>query len=568
MKPSQPVATLRRRNLLCLLFPLFVVGSGLCVPPTALAQASAPEVPAAVAAALDEQTFGVVGIDTARVDLNGPIQQISTISILTERQRADLALQKQNLSRWLDQCRKAGARQIWIVFTLADNLSDNPIIIVPMSDDANRQTLEGLFTQSKAAAAEEMDRPFHMEGSIERDGALVFGSRAALSRLGTFHGPTRAIPKAALAAVAGAEVRAFLLPSDDQRRVLSEFLRDPEAERAIVGRMPPGRVPPEFLRNPGEIARLALGEGLQWVAAGVTTRENLALKLVIGSKDAVSAKALDLWLAGAWQYARQYVAAQKNADSSMIAGLMDQFSRLLAPKVDGDQLSIRIDMRQLMASAAGTLLGQTAVDAANRAEGTVVKNHLKQLALAMHNYHGTYNQLPPAAIRDARGRPLLSWRVALLPFLEENQLYHQFHLEEPWDSPHNKPLIAKLPAVFSPRSVTLRAEGKTTLLVPVGKQTIFGPPEGVAFRDITDGTVSTIMIVNADDADAAVWTKPDDLKVDGVDAKQAVFGTRKEPVFCVFADGSARRLDPEKITSQMVHEMLTRNGGEVISLPR
>jgi hypothetical protein len=412
-----------------------------------------------------------------------------------------------------------------------------------------------------------MDRPFNMEGSIEREGALVFGSQTALARLRGFHGPTRAIPKSALAAVAGAEIRAFLLPSDDQRRVLSEFLRDPEAERAIVGRMPPGRVPAEFLRNPGEIARLALGEGLQWVAAGITTRDNLALKLVIGSQDAVSAKALDLWLAGAWQYARQHVAAQKDPDSAMIAGLMDQFSRVLAPKVNGDQLVIRIDMRQLMASAAGTLLGQTAVDAANRAEGTVVKNHLKQLALAMHNYHGTYNQLPPAAIRDAQGRPLLSWRVALLPFLEENQFYHQFHLDEPWDSPHNKPLIAKMPAVFSPRSATLRAEGKTTLLVPVGKQTIFGPPEGVAIRDITDGTVSTIMIVDADDADAVVWTKPDDLNVDGVDAKQAVFGTRKEPVYCAFADGSARSLDPQKFTSQMVHALLTRNGGEVIRLP-
>jgi hypothetical protein len=566
MKPSQRVATLRRRNLLCLLFPLFVVGSGLCVPRIALAQASEPEVPGAVAAALDEQTFGVVGIDTARVDLNGLVQQISAIPILTERQRKDLALYKRNLTLWLTRCSRAGGRQIWLVFTLADNLTDNPLVIVPLSGDANRQTLEGLFIAGKLDGAQELSRPFTKEGSIERDGALIFGSQAALARLSNFHGPTRTIPKAALAAVAGAEIRAFVRPTDDQRRVLAEFLRDPGAERVLVERMPPGAVPAEFLRNPGEIARLALGEGLQWVAAGVTTKDNPALKLVIGSKDAVSAQALDVWLAGAWQYARQHIAAQKDPSSEIIAGLIDQFSRLLKPKVDGDQLAIRVDIQQLMASAAGGLLGQTAVDAANQAENTVVKNHLKQLVLAMLNYHDVYKQLPPAAIRDKQGRPLLSWRVALLPFVDANKLYQQFHLDEPWDSPHNKPLVAKMPAVFRPRSATLRAEGKTTLLVPVGKQTIFGPPEGVTIRDITDGTVNTILIIDADQADAVVWTKPDDLKVDGVDSKQALFGGRKDAVFCVFADGSARRLPPQ-ITAETVHALLTRNGGEVVTPP-
>ena len=90
-------------TLLSLLVPFFVVGIGQCVPRTALAQASESEVPAAVAWALDEQTFGVVGIDTARIDLNGLVQQISAIPVLTERQRKDLALYKRNLTLWLAQ---------------------------------------------------------------------------------------------------------------------------------------------------------------------------------------------------------------------------------------------------------------------------------------------------------------------------------------------------------------------------------------------------------------------------------------------------------------------------------
>jgi hypothetical protein len=566
MKPSQRVAILRRGSHLSLLFPLFVIGIVLRVPRTALAQANEPAVPAAVASTLDEQTFCVVGIDTTRVDLDSLSQQIAAIPILTERQRSDLALHKKNLGVWLGHFRRAGGREIWIVLTLADGLLENPLVVVPLSDAANRQTLEGLFVSGKFDKAEVRERSLNMDGSIERDGAFVFGSKTALKRLRDFHGPTRAIPKSALEAVAGTEVRAFVLPTDDQRRVLREFLRDPQVERAIVERMPQGTVPAEFLRNPGEIARLALGEGLQWIAVGIATRENLTLKLTIGSKDAVSAKALDLWLAGAWQYAGQHVAARRDPDSAMIAGLIDQFSRLLAPKIDGDQLSVRVDMKQLMASAAGAFLGQAAFGAANQAENTVVKNHLKQLALAMHNYHDVYKRFPPAAIRDAEGRTLLSWRVALLPFIEENKLYQQFHLDEPWDSPHNKPLIEKMPDTLRPRSATVRAEGKTTLLVPVGKQTIFGPPEGVPIREITDGTTNTILIVDADEAHAVVWTKPDDLNVDGVDAKQAVFGTRKDGVLCTFADGHVQRLDP-KITADLVHALLTRNGGEAIPSP-
>ena len=72
-------------------------------------------------------------------------------------------------------------------------------------------------------------------------------------------------------------------------------------------------------------------------------------------------------------------------------------------------------------------------------------NNLKQIALAMHNYAADNNTFPPAATFDTDGKPLLSWRMLILPYLDEDSLYRQFHLDEPWDSPHNKPLIAQIP---------------------------------------------------------------------------------------------------------------------------
>ena len=86
-------------------------------------------------------------------------------------------------------------------------------------------------------------------------------------------------------------------------------------------------------------------------------------------------------------------------------------------------------------------------EAAIRAQCT---NNEKQIALALHNYHDQHNSFPPAFSQGKDGKPLLSWRVLILPFLDQQQaLYDQFHLDEAWDSPHNRTLIAKMPAVLS-----------------------------------------------------------------------------------------------------------------------
>src|SRR4051794_3818491 len=88
---------------------------------------------------------------------------------------------------------------------------------------------------------------------------------------------------------------------------------------------------------------------------------------------------------------------------------------------------------------------QAAREAARRSQCV---NNLKQIGLAMHNYNSAYDVFPPAVITDPDGKPLLSWRVLLLPFLDEQALYEQFKLDEPWDSPNNKPLLSRMPKVF------------------------------------------------------------------------------------------------------------------------
>ncbi len=126
-------------------------------------------------------------------------------------------------------------------------------------------------------------------------------------------------------------------------------------------------------------------------------------------------------------------------------------------------------------------------------------NNLKQIGLAMHNYHATNGSFPPAYTVDKDGKPLLSWRVLILPFLEQEALYKEFHLDEPWDSPHNKPLIERMPTSYvCPSESDRRVDrGKTTYLTPRGKATIFPGPEGIKIQKITDGSSNTIFAVDA-----------------------------------------------------------------------
>jgi hypothetical protein len=142
-------------------------------------------------------------------------------------------------------------------------------------------------------------------------------------------------------------------------------------------------------------------------------------------------------------------------------------------------------------------------------------NNLKQIVLAFHNHNDTYGNLP-ISISDKDGKPLLSWRVAILPFIEEGPLFMEFKLDEPWDSDNNKKLIEKMPKIYAPIRVKAKA-GETFYQVFAGKDALFGNTNDPKKKpsiptSIPDGTSNTGMVFEA--GEPVVWTKPVDLPFD------------------------------------------------------
>jgi hypothetical protein len=203
---------------------------------------------------------------------------------------------------------------------------------------------------------------------------------------------------------------------------------------------------------------------------------------------------------------------------------------------------------------------------ATRLEG---QNNLKQIGIAMHNYHDTIGALPNAATCDDKNKPLLSWRVSLLPYLDQENLYKQFNLSEPWDGPTNIKLLERMPAVYALPTRPAKAKGHTYLRVFTGPNASFDPMRnrpgplsaGLRLSEFTDGTSNTLLVVEA--AESVPWTKPDELPFNEKGPLPKLGGTYPDRFFALFADGSARTI-PLKVPDEVLRALITPRGGEVV----
>ena len=191
------------------------------------------------------------------------------------------------------------------------------------------------------------------------------------------------------------------------------------------------------------------------------------------------------------------------------------------------------------------------------------QNNLKQIGLAFYNFHDANGHFPTAAIYDKNGKALLSWRVALLPYLDGAALYQEFKLDEPWDSEHNKKLIAQMPSVFKAPGIKTKKPNTTYYQVIVGKGAMFEDMIQMKIANITDGTSNTILAIEGEKA--VPWTKPEDLNYDPEKPLPKFGGVFAHGFAFLVADGSAqfclKGFDEKKMRAA-----ITRAGGEKVDL--
>lgn len=347
---------------------------------------------------------------------------------------------------------------------------------------------------------------------------------------------------------------------------------------------------------------LSFGPLWQGTSTGLLTAnfgEKLKLGLLLKTKSLDDGKQVKATLEAAitlgqnsLSQTRTMISRQAGNEGAFLLGLIDTVDAL----IDSIEITQSFDTNQVSATAVVDLdeapklfamLLPAVATARQAAARTQSINNLKQLGLAMHNYAQVNNSFPPAVLYGPDGKTPYSWRVAILPYLDQSALYEQYKKDEPWDSPNNKLVLAKMPALFRDPGAPADSTNSSYFAV-TGPATIFSGKEGAKFADITDGMSNTLMLVEA--KRDIPWTKPEDIPYpaaapggpaggitngqpeksktkdapEAVDAPLPKLGGHYADIFlAAMCDGSVRAF-PQKINPIILRSMLTRAAGEAI----
>ncbi len=503
-------------------------------PPAAPAQTFDPAArAAAVAPFLDDQTIAVGHVDVGRLDAVAIAKFLGDVIPAGEQHVAPL---EELITIFKMKFGAAGIRELYAVVNLQDIPKEPVFVVAPLAAGSDaKSAAEVLKEWTRLPAAEAIGN------------TLVAGQSGTLARLKTHRATPRPDLAKAFALAGDTAAQVILAPTDDTRRVIREML-------------------PRLPEQIGGGSGVAVADGVRWAVLSVNSPPKLSLQLTVQAKDETAAAALRGIALSAIQQFRDRQLKPAGTVKPGEREAAEALLTLLTPQLKGDQLVIsRVQGDEEVKTLVRTLL--PAVQAARTAAGrSQSSNNLKQLGIAMHNFHDAHKHFPPQAIRSKDGKPLLSWRVAVLPYLDQQALYNEFKLDEPWDSEHNKKLIEKLPPQLASPHLgdALIAKGMTSYLVPLTKappavslvkqddlkkpitsgkdEMIFDLPQGTTMARILDGTSNTILVLEAHPKAAVIWTKPDDLVIDPAAPLAQLTGQPNGGASAVFADVSVHFL--------------------------
>jgi uncharacterized protein DUF1559 len=504
-----------------------------------------------IAPFLNDDTFAVAHIDVASLKpLESSNSLLSMLSLVSGEPRAGEQFASM-ANDSLKQVQDSGVQSMDLAMGLGDLYDGGgPILVITPRSGTRLEEMERALQVSGREAvqdpAKNMLRPLIENLDTYRKGdVLLVGTKGTLNRYAAYQSATRTDLVKPLAKLTneGAVAAAVVCPGPDFRRVVREL----------------------WPAMPGSLAPLSgdlLADRFQHLELAVNSPPDAKPRLMLQTRDAESAQLF----ARLWQNLPNATTefGGNPKSQAQVKGYVQLLVGHLPAKADGTRVTIGVPTGESDAAKLTTMIS-TAVNASMESGRRRERmDRFKQISLAMVNYESAKKHLPAAAIYDNDGRPLLSWRVAILPYLEQGALYKQFHLDEPWDSPHNRALVAKMPKVYAdpdPQGKKLAQEGKTTYQVPVGPETVFYKNDGTKVSEIKDGTSRTILFVEVEPKRAVVWTKPEDWEVDMAHPRRGVARDDRNIFAAARCDVSVHAV-PVNIDEKILRALLTRAGGD------
>lgn len=498
---------------------------------------------------LTRDNVAVAYVDVTQLDFPAAAKWAQEIGLIEQVELADLLQVARTYQGVTSGLTNLGVRQVYFLFRTSDYMNGGPTWIIPLSNVANSQTVQRVLGIGDSDAENRLQfgvvKWLPQYWHIASNGALVgVYSRAQLEYEQRTEPTERKDIEAAWQVLGNGTCGLVVCGDEDSRRVIREI-------------MPPLAYPFDGIDGP------LIADHWLWGGVRIQAPPKLDIRVEIETSDAASAQKISQTISNSWLYLSAHEPLAQLYGTAAAQRLLVE----LQPHVSGTRISIApaevtSDPEQIKEQL-GPLIQQARVKVQRKQR----MNQFKRIALAFHNYHSANKAMPSLANWDSQGQPLLSWRVHLLPYLGQSELYKQFHLDEPWSSDHNRTLIPKMPAVYADPDSSLRRlsnHGKTTFVLPTGSGTAFDGPEPKRFKDIFDGTSNTILFVEVGPKHAVIWTKPEDWRVDFADPSKGVQRIDRDSFTAAFWDGSVSVL-PIALEDDDLSGLLTPAGGEIVS---
>ena len=431
---------------------------------------------------------------------------------------------------------EAGGQHLFATFSLID-LSGFPVVVA----------IPGLERSAMQKLAQQLEseewfglRPFE----LRRSKMLIVCRPEVHRRIESGESSMRTDALSLLKKHVGGIGSVHLVPTRDHLRVVRELT-------------------PQFAEPFEKIKGDDLADGIRSISVSLEKVAPIKVTANIRSaNDAAAAK-----LSTIIEQAKRYVGGN-DVKGLVLKGVLAQLEfenveKGLRLNIGEQEEQLWIAMRPVLDSANSSLIRTSQV------------KQLRQIMVGIQNFHDAFGAFPDLGnpIRTDLGSGL-SWRVHILQLMGHTELYQQFHLDENWDSDHNKKLIAQIPMVFMPKDVTVE-RGKTLFVMPRGKEYFARPfpterddPKSEIrarrFRDLLDGSSNTIGVIPVAKSKAVIWTKPEDWEPKDKSPLDGIIEEGRRTVTFAMVDGSTKTVNLRELSGEKFLAWLTIAGGEIV----